>query len=60
MSYVIACQQYRDPEVAALVRGYLEFVASDEGQAVSAEFAGSAPISDDLAVRVLAAIASIR
>ena len=60
VSYVIACQQYRDPEIAALVRGYLEFVASDEGQAVSAEFAGSAPISDDLAVRVLAAIASIR
>ncbi len=60
VSYVIACQHYRDAEIAALVRGYLEFVASDEGQAVSAEFAGSAPISDDLAERVLAAIASIR
>ena len=60
VSYVIACQEYRDPDVAELVKGYLRFVASDEGQAVSAEFAGSAPLSDELAERVLTAIESIR
>lgn len=60
VSYVIACQEYKDPEVAELVRGYLEFVASAEGQAISAEFAGSAPLSERLTERVLDAIASIR
>ncbi|WP_367275863.1 phosphate ABC transporter substrate-binding protein PstS [Microcella sp.] len=60
VSYVIACEQYRDPDTAELVRGFLEFVASPEGQAVSAEFAGSAPLSPGLAERVTAAIGSIR
>jgi len=60
VSYVIACQHYRDADTAELVRGYLSFVASDEGQAVAAEFAGSAPLSEGLAARVLEAIESIR
>jgi len=60
VSYVIACQEYRDPEVAEVVRGYLSFIAGAEGQAVSAEFAGSAPLSPRLTERVTTAIASIR
>lgn len=60
VSYVIACEHYRDTPTADLVRGFLEYVASPQGQAVAAEFAGSAPLSDRLAERVLAAIGSIR
>ena len=60
VSYVIACEQYRDADTAELVRGFLEYVVSPEGQAVSADFAGSAPLSPGLAERVTAAIGSIR
>jgi len=60
VSYVIACREYLDPRDAELVRGYLSWVVSDEAQQVSAEFAGSAPLSPGLAARVLAAIEGIR
>ena len=60
VSYVIACERYRDAQTAELVRGFLEYAASPEGQAVAAEFAGSAPLSDGLAARVITAIGSIR
>lgn len=60
VSYVIACQEYIDEETAVLVKEFLRFVASPEGQEVSAEFAGSAPLSPGLAARVLDAIESIR
>ena len=48
VSYVIVCQQYDDAQVAANVTGFLTYVASQEGQAVAASAAGSAPISPAL------------
>jgi phosphate transport system substrate-binding protein len=45
-SYLIACQTYPDQQTVDLVKGYLSFIVSDEGQATSAESAGSAPLSD--------------
>ncbi|NLP82678.1 phosphate ABC transporter substrate-binding protein PstS [Microbacterium sp. CFH 90308] len=59
ISYMIACQEYADASVAPLVKGYLEYIASPEGQDAAAEAAGSAPISDTLREQVDAAIASI-
>ena len=59
ISYMIACQEYADAAVAPLVKGYLEYVASPEGQDEAAAAAGSAPISDTLREQVDAAIASI-
>jgi phosphate transport system substrate-binding protein len=44
-SYLIACQTYPDQQTVDLVKGYLSFIVSDEGQATSAESAGSAPLS---------------
>jgi phosphate transport system substrate-binding protein len=47
-SYLIACQTYEDAATADLVKGYLSYIVSDEGQDAAAETAGSAPLSDAL------------
>ncbi|CAI9387391.1 phosphate ABC transporter substrate-binding protein PstS [Microbacterium sp. T2.11-28] len=46
VSYMIACEQYTDASAAPLVKGFLEYVISPEGQDAAASAAGSAPISD--------------
>ena len=56
VSYMIACQEYADAAVAPIVKGYLEYVASAEGQDAAAAAAGNAPISDALREQVNAAI----
>ena len=56
VSYMIACEEYADPAVAPVVKGFLQYVASAEGQAAAADAAGSAPISESLAEKVNAAI----
>lgn len=48
ISYLIACQTYEDQNTADLVKGYLTYIVSDEGQQAAAETAGSAPLSDTL------------
>ncbi len=47
-SYLLACQSYDDANTADLVKGYLSYVLSEEGQSFAAEEAGSAPLSDSL------------
>ncbi|WP_347976260.1 phosphate ABC transporter substrate-binding protein PstS [Microbacterium sp. ProA8] len=59
VSYMIACQEYADAAVAPIVKGYLEYVASAEGQEAAAAAAGNAPISDSLREKVNAAIETI-
>lgn len=56
VSYMIACQEYADAAVAPIVKGYLQYVASAEGQDEAAASAGNAPISDALREQVNAAI----
>lgn len=58
-SYQIACQTYEDAATAELVKGWLSYVASAEGQAASADTAGSAPLSPDFSTKVNAAIETI-
>ena len=48
-SYLIACQTYDDANEAALVKGFLSYIVSDEGQQAAAEQAGSAPLDAELA-----------
>ncbi len=60
VSYLIACGQYADPANVELVKAYLGYIASEDGQTVAAEDAGSAPISDTLREKVVAAIDSIQ
>ncbi|MDE0547146.1 phosphate ABC transporter substrate-binding protein PstS [Microbacterium sp. C7(2022)] len=59
VSYMIACEEYADASVAPIVKGYLEYVASAEGQDAAAAAAGNAPISDSLREQVNAAISLI-
>lgn len=59
VSYQVVCSTYEDAETADLVKGFLEYVISPEGQQTAAEFAGSAPISADLRQRIEASIGTI-
>ncbi len=58
-SYLLACQSYDDAATADLVNGYLTYVLGADGQAASAESAGSAPVSGGVADAALAAVEKI-
>ena len=60
LGYIIACGEYEDAETAAVVKGYISYLASAEGQAEAASSAGAAPLSADLAAKVATAIATIK
>ncbi|SMH31792.1 phosphate ABC transporter substrate-binding protein, PhoT family [Rathayibacter oskolensis] len=60
VSYLIACQEYQDPATAELVKAYLGYVTSDEGQAEAASSAGAAPLSSELSAQVATSIESIQ
>ncbi|GAA2726398.1 phosphate ABC transporter substrate-binding protein PstS [Cellulomonas aerilata] len=59
ISYSIACTAYEDPAKADLVKAFLGYVASSEGQEAAATSAGSAPISDTLRTDIEASIEAI-
>jgi phosphate transport system substrate-binding protein len=59
ISYIVVCSKYEDAEQGKLVKAYVEYIASTEGQEVAATEAGSAPISDALRADVEAALGSI-
>lgn len=59
VSYAIACEKYQDTEKAALVKAYLGYLASSEGQAAASEKAGAAPLSSELSGKVAESIAAI-
>lgn len=59
-SYLIACQSYPDQQTADLVKAYLGYIVSDEGQQVAAESAGSAPLSAKIQADALEIIEDIR
>ena len=60
VSYIIACGEYEDAETAAVVKGYISYLASEAGQAEAAASAGAAPLSADLSAKVATAIATIK
>jgi phosphate transport system substrate-binding protein len=59
VAYAMACQNYEDQATADLVKSYLTFISSEEGQSLAAEQAGSAPLSEGLREQVVASIESI-
>jgi len=59
VSYQIACKSYDDKAKADLVKGWLTYTASADGQATAAKDAGSAPLSDAIAEKVKTAVDSI-
>ncbi|MDD9347940.1 phosphate ABC transporter substrate-binding protein PstS [Mumia sp.] len=52
LSYQIACLEYDDEAKADLVKGWLSYVASSDGQKAAAEGAGSAPLTSALEERI--------
>jgi phosphate transport system substrate-binding protein len=59
VSYLIACTKYDSADEAEIVKGYLEYALSSEGQEVAAENAGSAPLSPALEEKFKPAIGAI-
>lgn len=59
VAYGIACAKYDDQATADMVKAYLTFITSEEGQNMAAEQAGSAPLSAGLTDQVKASIESI-
>jgi len=45
VTYTLACSKYADQNTADLVKAWLTYIVSEEGQKAAAESAGSAPIS---------------
>jgi phosphate transport system substrate-binding protein len=59
VSYAIACAKYPDAAKAALVKAYLGYVVSADGQAAAAQAAGSSPLSDALRTTITPAVNAI-
>ena len=59
VSYMMACQTYEDAETAELVKGWLSYLVSSEGQEKAAADAGAAPIGGDIAEKAQAAVETI-
>ena len=60
VSYLIACQQYKDSAKGATVAAYAKYITSDEGQKAAADSAKSAPMTGELASKAQAAAASVK
>jgi phosphate transport system substrate-binding protein len=59
VSYQIACQKYDDTATADLVKAWMAYVTSSDGQATAAKDAGSAPLSDAVSAKVKTAVETI-
>jgi len=60
VSYSIVCSEYADPAQGELVKAYISYITSAEGQQVAADAAGAAPLSEDLSAKVADALATIK
>ena len=60
VSYHIVCHTYADQSTADLVKDFVGYVVSEQGQQASAEAAGSAPISADLRAKAQASLELIQ
>lgn len=59
ISYTLACTAYDDAADAELVKAFITYMASEEGQQQAAGAAGSAPISEEMRSNVMAIVDSI-
>ena len=59
VSYQIACSKYADAAQADLVKGFLTYTTSADGQQAAAQAAGSAPLSDELRTQITPAVTGI-
>jgi phosphate transport system substrate-binding protein len=59
ISYVIGCPTYKNQASANLVKGYLGYIVSSEGQQAAAKTAGSAPLPSKLSSEAAAIVQKI-
>lgn len=59
ISSLAACTAYDDDTTADIVKGYLDYVISSDGQQAAADNAGSAPISPELQKQIQPAVDAI-
>ncbi|WP_372728135.1 phosphate ABC transporter substrate-binding protein PstS [Nocardioides sp.] len=59
VSYLLACSTYASADDAELVKGYLTYVVSTEGQEAAAGEAGSAPLEASIQEEAMALVESI-
>ena len=59
-SYLLACTEYKSADEAAVVKGFVEYAISPEGQEAAAENAGSAPLSASLTEKITPAVEAIK
>lgn len=59
VSYLLACTHYSSGSEAAVVKGFLEYAISPEGQEAAAANAGSAPLSPALTAQITPAVEAI-
>jgi phosphate transport system substrate-binding protein len=59
-SYLVACPSYSDSSQGTLVKNYLTYVLSSDGQQVGSAAAKSAPLPDSLAKKATALVAAIK
>ena len=59
VSYFITCAKNTDATKGALVKGYLNYVVSADGQQAAAKSAGSAPLTDQLRSTIMPAVNAI-
>lgn len=60
VSYAIVCTEYAEPAKAELVKAYVGYLASAEGQAEAAKSAGAAPMSTELQDKVAAVLETVK
>lgn len=58
-SYLLACQSYDDQAQADLVKGYISYILSDDGQQIGADEAGSAPLPEDIKSEAMSIVEKI-
>jgi phosphate transport system substrate-binding protein len=58
-SYLLACQKYSDSATADMVKGYLTYVVSPDGQKAAAAAAGSAPLTSKLSSKATSIVSQI-
>ena len=60
VSYVMACPTYSDASTADMVKGFLTYVVSQDGQQAAAQAAGSAPLSSELSDQATKLLSQIK
>lgn len=60
VSYAIVCEDYKDDNEANLVKSYIGYISSDQGQKDAQQSAGAAPLASGLGGKVKSAVETIK